>query len=700
MPQPDRPELLAPAGDMDALHAAIEAGANAVYLGLQTLNARRGARNFSPEELPQVVAEAHARGVKIYLTLNIDVTQRELGQAVRMLQLAQNAQVDAVLVRDPAIILLRRFFPMLQFHFSTQSCIANSADVLAAGELGASRAVLARELSLAEIAACAKAGAVETEVFVQGALCFCVSGRCMLSSWAGGRSGNRGTCTSPCRVPWSADQRAIGTPLSMKDLTAIGHLSELAAAGVKSLKIEGRLKSAKWVSQAVGLFARGFAGDTPEHLMTLAQELGAYTGRQLTSGYLTSSRDELVAQAVGRVSSSGPLAGKSTPERGKAEPEAAEAPYEMSIDVTDAGIVCTCRIDDRSTSWTLPKTVVHRQHRAITIANTLDWLTKVPIRNHRLKTHTTNNPEFMLVPRATNALPDQISAAIRQLEKTEDETLRLDIPDELRAVLAKPQRHIANARSLGDAPDRVRLEARHVAEFVRRVKACGRPAAMPSAIIVEQLAADQVDHLLQSAGGVPVIVALPSVFFEGDIPAIQQLVTRCVTANVTLEVNSWGGMKPARDGGARYEAGPAMGVLNALAAKMLHQHGCQSVSLSIEADRKQMEDIAAICPAPLSVTVFGRPALMITRVKMPKDQIQGKTLEDRRNIQLRARLEHGLWTLRPIIPFDLRPLKNQAIRAAHLVVDLVASPAPAEEWLNPSREGERSTRFNYGRTLA
>ena len=133
---------------------------------------------------------------------------------------------------------------------------------------------------------------------------------------------------------------------------------------------------------------------------------------------------------------------------------------------------------------------------------------------------------------------------------------------------------------------------------------------------------------------------------------------------------------------------------------MLQDRGCRSVTLAIEADRKQLEEITAICPAPCSIVVFGRPALMITRVKMDRDQLQGRTLQDRRGIALRARLEHGLWTLRPEEPFDLRPLRNNAIRAAHLVVDLVASPNPANEWLHRPLPGEKTLRFNYGRTLA
>ena len=702
-------ELLAPAGDQESLEAAIATGANAVYLGLHTLNARRGAKNFAAGDLPGIVEAAHKRNVRIFLTLNIDITQPELGQAVRMLKLAADAGVDAVLVRDPGLIHLRAFFPKLEYHFSTQACIANSEDVLAAGELGASRVVLARELSLAEIRACSAASNVETEVFVQGALCFCISGRCLLSSWAGGHSGNRGTCTSPCRVPWTANLQPIGTPLSMKDLTGAPRVNDLASAGVKSLKIEGRLKSARWVGQAVGLFADALKGADSQTLLERAAELGAYAGRQMTSGYFDAQYGDLVASASGRSASTPSTVAPVVPVESaepQSEPERAPEPksntYDLTIDVTDKAIVCTCRLGDRDFQWTMPKTVVHRANKAVSIYQAFNWLQKVPVREYTLGNTSSNSPQFLMVPRAANALPDQISTAIRQLTKPEDATLRQDLPEDLRAVLAKTDRHPANKLELGNAPDRVRLEGHHVAEFVRRVKATGQRALMPASIIIEPDSPEQIERAQIAAAGVPLIVALPPVFFEADIPAIRKLVAFAVAKGLTVEVNTWGGWRIAKQAKAHIEAGPAMGIMNALSAIMLVRHGCETVSIAPELDRKQLERLTAYCPAPSSLTVFGRPALMITRVKLDREQIHEKTLRDRRDVELRVTTEHGLTVLRPVAPFDLRGIKNPSVTAAHLVVDLVGSPSPVEEWLHRPSAGEKHThplQFNYGRTL-
>ena len=704
-------EILAPAGDMEVLRAAIAAGCDAVYLGLATLNARRGARNFTPDELAMAVKDAHAKNVRVYLTLNIDIAQRELGQAIRMLKLAEDCGVDAVLVRDPAVIGWRRLFPRLAFHFSTQTCIANSLDVRAAGDLGAARVVLARELSLAEIAACSKSGDVETEVFVQGALCFCISGRCLLSSWVGGHSGNRGTCTSPCRVPWMAGTESLGTPLSMKDLTAVGHIDDLQRAGVKALKIEGRLKSPNWVSQAVGLYKQAIEGGDPASLLDQANQLGAYAGRPLTSGYLDARRDDLIAQSAGRQAAALPPADSSQSTAPPApadpadpaaspEPQPTGIEYDLAIDITDQGIVCTVTLGERHLSWTMPKTQVRRQYKAVPVSIALGQFEPRTLHNCNLRNGTSNNLEYLMVPRAANTLIDLVSSALRQLLKPEDETLRLDLPEEIRAAIARAKRHAANTKLLGDAPNRARLESKSVAEFVRRIKAAGQRDAMPQAILVEHATADQLEQLIAASAGTSLIVALPPVFFEADILAIQQLVTLAVALNLAVEVNSWGGWKLAKDCGARVEAGPGLGVLNAAAAQMLHQNGCACVSIAVEADRQQMEDLTSCCAAPCALTVFGRPALMITRVQLSADQLQGRVLQDRREVQVKARLEHGLWTLRPVEPFDLRPVRNKSIQVAHLIVELVASPDPAGEWLRKPFGGEKTLRFNYGRTLA
>ena len=382
----ERPlELLAPAGDFACLEAALDAGADAVYLGLESLNARRRARNFKPEEFARAVAAARARGTRVYLTLNIDLAEREVGEAARILELARSCGAAAVLARDPALWALLPAFPGLEFHMSTQACVMNSADAAAAVELGASRVVLAREMSLEEIQAASAVPKLRTEVFVQGALCCSVSGRCLLSSWGGGRSGNRGACTSPCRVPWSVAGEPAGTPFSMKDLAAWDRLEDLRRAGVSALKIEGRLKSPQWVRRAVGLYRRALSEEEPGALAGEVEQLGAVTGREHTSAYLDGRRQALTG-VWGR-------------KRGAASAACAleqtsgdDAVYDFDITVEARALSCRCRWADREQEWRLPRTAVRRAAKAVSLREVLERLGREPVQGLRLGQGRASDP--------------------------------------------------------------------------------------------------------------------------------------------------------------------------------------------------------------------------------------------------------------------------------------------------------------------
>jgi putative protease len=710
-PAPGQIELLAPAGDFAALEAALEAGAGAVYFGLKNLNARRGAQNFDQEEFVRAVQAAHARGARAYLTLNIDLAERELGQAARILELARQAGADAVLVRDPALLALRPEYPQLEFHFSTQTCMANSVDVAAAGQLGARRVVLAREMSLAEIAAASAVPGVQAEVFCQGALCFCVSGRCLLSSWVGGRSGNRGTCTSPCRVPWEVESQPAGTPLSMHDLSAIGRLDELRKAGVAALKIEGRLKTAAWVGQAVSLYRRALAGQDPGELAKAAEALGAYTGRESTCAYLDAQRDRLTGLPAGRgegfgirdwglednkqpqASESGvPVPNPQSLIPNPQSPVPSPSPtYDLEINVQAKAIVCRCTCAGCSAQWTLPKTVIHRPHKAVPIEALFARLDGETVGRHALGRRATNDPAFLLVPRAANAVTDRIAALIRAAHKRPDEMVRIELPRAVRDLLEKDEPSGANRLALGDPPDRVRLEPSALGPLVRN--------ARPAAVIVEGLTAQSLKQALAAARGTPLLVALPPVFFEDDIPAIRALVRAAKQARLAVEVNSWGGWLLAKQSAVRMEGGPGLPVLNSLAARVLKAIGLRCVTASLEADRRQLEDLTSHAPAPCSIVVFGRPPLATTRVQLPGGQI-GKVFEDRRGVRMVPRLHRGLCVFRPVEPFDLRNCANERIRAAHLVVDLVGSPDPLGDWFGTPLPKDRRFRFNYERSLA
>jgi len=192
--------------------------------------------------------------------------------------------------------------------------------------------------------------------------------------------------------------------------------------------------------------------------------------------------------------------------------------------------------------------------------------------------------------------------------------------------------------------------------------------------------------------------ALPAVFFEEDLAGIRELVAECVRSRLAVEVNNWGGWHLAQEAGAKFEAGPGLAVLNSLAARKLTALGAGCAAISPEADRKQLEELTAHCSAACSMVVFGRPALLTTRVGLPEQDFAGNVLTDRRGAQITPRREQRLWVFRPVDPFDLRDCRNERIRVQHLVADLVASPDPVGEWYDVP-EKRKPFRFNYDRAL-
>ncbi len=278
-------ELLAPAGSPEAVRAAVFGGADAVYLGYGDFNARRNAKNFSQEEFGAAVSYCHLHGVKVYLTLNTLLTDRELPAAAEAAATASELGADAVLVQDMGVVrMLRQAAPDLPVHASTQMTVHNLDGVKKCADLGMTRAVLARELSRADIGYICARSPIEIETFVHGALCMCWSGQCYLSSVIGGRSGNRGLCAQPCRLAYGWGDRADGHPLSLRDMSLARHLQELNELGVACAKIEGRMKRPEYVYIVTDVYARALreGRDPDEH--DLARLEAAFSRQGFTDG--------------------------------------------------------------------------------------------------------------------------------------------------------------------------------------------------------------------------------------------------------------------------------------------------------------------------------------------------------------------------------------------------------------------------------
>lgn len=249
-------ELLVPAGGEKQFIAAVENGADAVYVGGTLYNARIGAGNFTAEELEKAADYAHLRNVKLYVTMNTLMDDDELEAGVGFAEMLYERGVDALIIQDLGLAKrIRERMPDFPLHLSTQATVYNRRGLEAAAEVGFERAVLARELSLEQIRKCSLPPIIETEVFVHGALCMCYSGQCQLSRFIGGRSGNKGRCAQPCRLPYAGGGHK-SYPLSPKDLCMIDRLGDLIEAGVKSLKVEGRMKSAEYVATVTGIYRK------------------------------------------------------------------------------------------------------------------------------------------------------------------------------------------------------------------------------------------------------------------------------------------------------------------------------------------------------------------------------------------------------------------------------------------------------------
>ena len=283
-----KPELLAPAGNMEALRAAVAGGADAVYFGAKSFSNRARAKNFDDNELKDAIKFAHSCGVKCHITVNTRVRDREMDEILRLADVIldgeKDSTADALIVADFGVAAqIKNRYPNAVLHASTQTSMASVADCKELKKIGFSRIVLPRELSYAEIKRISQKSPIETEIFIHGAHCVSLSGQCLMSYVMGGRSGNRGECAQPCRLNYSMN-KSRGCLLSLADMCLAGQMKKVCDTGTSSLKIEGRLKPPSYVYGVTRIYRRLLDEDrdaTPDEVKALAE---IFT-RGFTSGY-------------------------------------------------------------------------------------------------------------------------------------------------------------------------------------------------------------------------------------------------------------------------------------------------------------------------------------------------------------------------------------------------------------------------------
>lgn len=291
-------ELLSPGGSPEGVVAAVQNGANAVYLGYGDFNARRNAKNFTQEQAEETVTYCHLRGVSVFLTLNTLLTQRELESATALIAHARDIGIDAVIVQDLGVAsAIQQIAPDLSLHASTQLTVHSLDGVKQAADLGFSRVVLSRELSRDQMEYIAARSPLELEAFVHGAMCMSYSGQCYFSAMIGQRSGNRGLCAQPCRLDyqWQSAQggkpSGCGTPMSLKDMSLAGHLQALQEMGMSCLKIEGRMKRPEYVAIVTGIYAAALREGREPTQEELRQLEAAFSRQGFTQGYFLEEQD-------------------------------------------------------------------------------------------------------------------------------------------------------------------------------------------------------------------------------------------------------------------------------------------------------------------------------------------------------------------------------------------------------------------------
>lgn len=678
-------ELLAPAGSLEVLEAAVSAGADAVYFGLDELNARRGAENISTDKLEAAVSIAHEKNCRAYLAINIDIAERETGLAARYLEFACAKSVDAVIVKDPMFFKLIPFFPQMRFHLSTQAAISSSAGVRAAKEFGFSRVVLPRELSREEVLAASSVEGIETELFVQGALCFCISGRCLLSSWLGGRSGNRGLCASPCRFLWQYENNSARL-LSARDISLAKKIKDIEACGVRALKIEGRLKNKEWVAKTVKLFRKVL--DEPNATIEESEfaALGDYAGRTSTCSFFEGLRTDIVGDS-GRTSST------LNSECSSSFTDSKQGRLDIFAQICKEKIHFKLQCGNRIKEFAIK--TLHQGKRYKTGTDLLDEI-KSRISDD-IKIGDIALPADIKIP--NNAFRDfrhELNSFLHQIQKSADTYLKIPLSSQIREALEKTKGNCPqNNKTLPALPDCVRLAS--FADF------CEFRKFYPEIeIILENAEAPDIDRI-QALNVKKPVISLPLVFYESDIEKIISLLQACSRGNFEVEVNSWDGWFLAKEAKiVSLRGGPGLMVLNSVAAFFLLEIGCKSVFASIEADCGKLTDLCSATKVPIYLYVYGRPALMISRacvnVEAPENGLKIK--EKKGNIFI-VKYEGDLFVLRPETPFNISSESSEDLRISQFVADLVSEKNPLRVFKNLCEKSNflPTNSFNFHRVL-
>ncbi len=587
-------ELLSPAGSPESLRAAVQSGAGAVYLGWGDFNARRSAKNFSDEEFADALRYCHERGVRVFLTLNTLLTDRELPRALETATAACRMGVDSVLVQDWGLFdLLRQALPDLPLHASTQMSLFTSGGCREMAADGCERVVIARECSAADTAEICKNCPAEVEVFVHGALCMCYSGQCEMSALIGGRSGNRGRCAQPCRLPYGVNEPAKKSyPLSLKDSCLADRLGEMAEMGVACLKLEGRMKRPEYVAVITRIYARLLAEGRRPTAAEKAELEQVFSRSGFTDWYWQGRHGagmfgtrpenapdpkELFAQA------------KAAYEKG----DQRTVPVRFACTVR-AGVPCALTAeteDGRAVTVTGPVPEAARS-RAVTAEELCQRLRKTGGTAYRCKAVTAEVDEGLSLPAsAVNALRRDALAALTDARTAPPKRRELPVPP-------------PPAGDRAAAAPRFTVSVTTAAQLTPQLLALG-----PARVYVPL-------ELLAAFSALPEAdtewcAILPRVWRDRDEAELRRWLDHAKALGVTAVLTgNIGHLSLVRDTGLAVYGDYGLNVFNGRALDYLRKKGLSSACLSFELRFAQLRDLPKCLPA--EAIVYGRLPLMIT----------------------------------------------------------------------------------------
>lgn len=583
------PEILAPAGSMESLIAAVRCSADAVYMGAKNFNARRNAANFDEESFAQAVKYAHARGVKIYVTLNTLVFDSELGAVADEISMLAEYAVDGLIVQDLGVAeMARRLCPSLPLHASTQMTIYNVQGLKALKEMGFARAVLARELSEKEIAHIAAQTDLELEVFVHGALCMSVSGQCTLSAMLGERSGNRGLCAQPCRLNFSVGDREYA--LSLKDLSLIPQMVKLKALGVSALKIEGRMKRPEYVAAAVTACRVALDGRKPD--MDTLKAVFSRSG--FTDGYFAGKRDIAMfgSRTKEDVISAAPVLNKlAALYKDEAQRVSADMALSMRegmpavLQVTDGVYTVKTEGDVPEAARTMPLSAEFARRSLAKTGGTPFYL-------NDLKCDIQGG---LTLP--VSALNRMRKEALDELERRRGERKPLAVD---RSVM--PEAAPAIRRT--DAPE-LRMRFRQISQLPNEISGI----AAKVILLVEEIATHR--EIIASLGN-KLIGELPLLVFPEAEEKLRETLRELKQAGLTgVMAGNLGTLRAAWELGLSVHGDYSLNIMNSYALAQAASLGITDATLSFEMGMKQAAKLA--CDIPRGVIAYGHLPLMTFR---------------------------------------------------------------------------------------